>query len=95
MECDGVRLNQKGWELSMAKQKYRNPLQVLAEYESEISSYGVPPPKPWPWGVDVDGRTYIALRFHQLAVFINHLREGRIPKHDGKWSRDFNRRRIV
>jgi hypothetical protein len=74
----------------MTKPKLKHPLKILAEYESEISSYGVPPPKPHPWGVDVKGRTYVALRFHQLAVFVFHLREGRVPEHDGTWSKDFH-----
>jgi len=51
------------------------PMQLFAELEYEISTYHVAPPKPWPWAINSDGTTDMALRSLQLLEFVEKLRK--------------------
>jgi hypothetical protein len=53
----------------------KSPIQMFAELESEIATYGVPPPKTWPWAINSDGTTDMALRNLQMLEFLKDLRK--------------------
>jgi len=61
-------------ECNMSK-KPKEPIQVFAELEYEISKYKVPPPKPWPWAINSDKTTNMSLRNLQMLEFLADLRK--------------------
>lgn len=61
-------------ETTMKKTTYKAPLQIFAELEAEIATYKVAPPKTWPWAINSDGTTDMALRNLQMLEFVEDLR---------------------
>jgi hypothetical protein len=52
----------------------KHPLQFYAELESELIRAGVPIPKPWPWAINSDGTSDMALRCLQLLELVEETR---------------------